>query len=97
MLATVHGVANSWAQLSEVTFFLSFFHRGKLGLVLMGGAILSISLIQFSVVGWGCVPSLLFTWGQIMVEEMKIMATSLQRSYACTATLFAPNPAVSHH
>ena len=33
---------------------------GKLGLVLMGGAMLSKSLIQFSVDGWGCVPSLLF-------------------------------------
>ena len=34
--------------------------KGKLGLVLMGGAMLSKSLIQFSVDGWGCVPSLLF-------------------------------------
>ena len=34
--------------------------RGKLGLVLMGGAMLSKSLIQFSVDGWGCIPSLLF-------------------------------------
>ena len=34
--------------------------RGKLGLVLMGGVMLSKSLIQFSVEGWGCVPSLLF-------------------------------------
>ena len=41
--------------------------RGKLGLVLMGGAMLSKSLIQFSVDGWSCVPSLLFTWGQTMV------------------------------
>ena len=32
----------------------------KLGLVLMGGAMLSKSLIQFSVDGWGCDPSLLF-------------------------------------
>ena len=30
--------------------------RGKLGLVLMGGAMLSKSLIQFSVDGWSCVP-----------------------------------------
>ena len=29
--------------------------RGKLGLVLMGGDMLSKSLIQFSVDGWGCV------------------------------------------
>ena len=34
--------------------------RGKLGPVLMGGAVLSKSLIQFPVDGWGCVPSLLF-------------------------------------
>ena len=34
--------------------------RGKLGLVLVGGTMLSKSLIQFSVEGWGCVPSLLF-------------------------------------
>ena len=34
--------------------------RGKLGLVLMGGAMLSKYLIQFSVDGWSCVPFLLF-------------------------------------
>ena len=34
--------------------------RGKLCLILMGGAMLSKSLIQFSVDGQGCVPSLLF-------------------------------------
>ena len=34
--------------------------RGKLDLVLMGGAMLTKSLTQFSVVGQGCVPSLLF-------------------------------------
>ena len=34
--------------------------RGNLGPVLMGGAMLSKSLIQFSVEGWSCVPSLLF-------------------------------------
>ena len=33
---------------------------GKLGLVLMGGAMLCTSLIQFSVDGRGCVPSQLF-------------------------------------
>ena len=46
---------------------------GKLGLVLMGRAMLIKSLIQFSVDTWSCVPSLLFTWGQTMVEVMKIM------------------------
>ena len=34
--------------------------RGKHGLALMGGAMLSKSLVQFSVDGRGCVPSLLF-------------------------------------
>ena len=34
--------------------------KGKVGLVLMGGAMLSKSLIQFSIDGMGCVPSLLF-------------------------------------
>ena len=34
----------------------------------MDGAMLNKALIQFSVDGWGCVPSLLFTWGQTMVE-----------------------------
>ena len=33
---------------------------GKLDLVQMGRAMLSKSLIQFSVDGWGCVPSLFF-------------------------------------
>ena len=33
---------------------------GVLGLVLMGRAMLRKSLIQFSVDGWGCVPSLSF-------------------------------------
>ena len=41
--------------------------EGKLGLFLMGEAMLIKSLIQFSVDGWSCVPSLLFTWGQTMV------------------------------
>ena len=35
---------------------------GKLGLVLMGSTMISKSLIQFSVDGPGCVPSLLFDW-----------------------------------
>ena len=48
---------------------------GQLCLVLMGGAMLSKLLIQFSVDGWSCVPSLLLTQGQTMVEVMKIMAT----------------------
>ena len=62
----------------------------------MDGAMLSKSLIQFSVEGWSCVPFLLFTWGQTMVEVMKIMETSFKRSHACTAILSAPSPAAGH-
>ena len=50
----------------------------------MGGAMLSKSLIQFSVVPWSCALLLLFIWGQTMVEVMKIMVTFLKRSNACT-------------
>ena len=59
--------------------------RGKLALVLMGRAMLSKSLIQFSVDGWVWVPYLLFTSGQTMVEVMKLIVTSFKRSQACTA------------
>ena len=70
---------------------------GETGSCYVGRAMLSKSLIQFSFDGWGCIPSLLFTWVQTMVEVMKIMVTSLKRSHACTATLSAPNPAAGHH
>ena len=63
----------------------------------MGRAILSKSLIQFSVDGWSCVPSLLLTWGQTMVEIMKIMVISFKRSHACTTSLNVPNPAAAHN
>ena len=63
----------------------------------MGRAMLIKTLIQFSVDEWGCVLSLLFTWGQTMVEIMKLMVTSLKRSQAGTATVHAPNPIAGHH
>ena len=44
----------------------------------MGGAMLNKSSIQFSVDGWACVPSLLFTWGQTVLEVVKILATSFK-------------------
>ena len=46
---------------------------------------LSKSLIHFFVDGWSCVPFLLFTWGQTMVEVMKIMVASFKRSPALQA------------
>jgi len=45
----------------------------------MVGAMFSKSLIQFSVDGWSCVPSLLFTWDQTMVELMNGWMASLTR------------------
>ena len=42
--------ASRWERLTE----------GETGPCSVGGAMLSKSLIQFSVNGWGCVPSLLF-------------------------------------
>ena len=65
-------------------------------LVLMGRAMFIKSWIQFSVDGWGCVPSLLLTWDQTMVEVMKVMVTSFKRSHAHTAALSAPDPAAGH-
>ena len=61
-----------------------------------GRAMLSKSLIQFSVDGWGCVPFLLFTWGETVVEVMKIMATSFKRSPTCVAAVSASDPEASH-
>ena len=66
---------------------------GKLGLVLMGGAMLSKSLIQFRAM----FPPCCLTRDQTMVEVMKIMATSFKRSHASTATLSAPDPEAGHH
>ena len=72
--------------------------RRKLDLVLMGQAMLSKSLIQFSVDGLFCVPSLLFDLrANYGGEVMKIMVTSFKRSHACTAALSASNPAAGHH
>ena len=78
--------ASWWDRLTE----------GDTGSCSMGGVMLSKSLIHFSVDGWSCVPSLLFTWDQTKVEVMKIMVTSLKRSHACTATDCVPNPAAGH-
>ena len=58
---------------------------GRLVLVLMGGAMLSKSLIQFSVDGRGCVPSLLFDMRQNHGEVMKLMVTSFKMYYANTS------------
>ena len=61
-----------------------------MGLVLMSGAMISKSLIQFSVEGWGHAPYLLFTWGQTVVQVEKIMLTSFKMSHAHTVRVSAP-------
>ena len=63
--------------------------RAKLGLALMGRAILSKPLIWFSVDGRRCVPSLLSD--QIEVEVRKIMADLLQK-VSCTLPHSVPWP-----
>ena len=63
---------------------------GKLGFILMGGAMLSKSLTQFPVDGQGSVPLLLFDLKPNMVGVMKMMVTSFKRSLACAAALNAP-------
>ena len=71
--------------------------KGKLGLVLMRGTMLRKSLTQFSVDGWGCVPSLLFDLRANYGGGNEDNDDLLQRSCARTATLCAPNPAAGHH
>ena len=43
----------------------------------MDGAMLSKSLNQFSVDGWSCVPSLLFTWGKRLPAMQETWVRSL--------------------
>ena len=61
-----------------------------------GRTMLSKPFNQFSVDGQSCVPSLFLTWGQTLVEVMKIMGTFFKRSHACSAALSAPDPAAGH-
>ena len=57
---------------------------------------LSKSYTNFLLKGWAVFSPCYLTWGQTMMEIMKIMLTSFKRSNACTATLSAPNPAAGH-
>ena len=41
-------------------------------------------------------PPCCLTWGQTMVEVMKIISTAFKKSHACTAPLSTPNPAAGH-
>ena len=57
----------------------------------------SLVLLEEGVYYDQCILLAKFTWGQTMVEVMKIMVTSFKRSHACPATLTAPNPEAGHH
>ena len=59
---------------------------GNLDLALMGGAMLSKSLTQFSIDRQGCVLSRSVASGQTMVGVMMTMATSFKRTYTSTLT-----------
>ena len=69
---------------------------GETGSCSDGQGLLSKSLIQFLMMGGAVFPPCCLTWGQTMVEAMKIMMTSFKRSHAGTATLSAPSLAADH-
>ena len=57
---------------------------------------LSKSLTQFSVDGWGCVPSLLFDLRLNYAGSNENNGNLLQKGHARTAVLNAPSPAAGH-
>ena len=69
---------------------------GETGSCADGWGHLSKTLIQLSVDGRGCVPSLLFTWANYGGGN-EDNGTSFKRSHACSATLTVPNFAAGHH
>ena len=64
---------------------------GKLSLALKGKAMLSKPLIQFSVDGGSCVPSLVFGLRPNYGRGNAIMETSFKRTYAHTVGFSAPD------
>ena len=62
----------------------------------MGGAMLSTSLIQFSVDGQGCVPSLLFHLRPNCGGGNEDNGDLLQMFHGRTAPLSSPNPVAGH-
>ena len=76
--AAVYGVAQSWTRLKWLSSKAASYS---------GAAMLSKSLIQFSVDGWVCVPCLSLAWGQTMVGVMAVMVNSFKRACASTPRL----------
>ena len=64
---------------------------------MMGGAMLSKSLIHFSLKGRGCVPSWLFDLRPNYGGSNEDNGDLFQNSHASNATLSAPNPASGLH
>ena len=58
---------------------------------------LSKSLIQFSLDGQGCIPSLLFDLSPNYDGGNEDNANSFKRPQACTSGLSAPDPEAGHH
>ena len=58
----------------------------------MGRAMFSISLIQFSVDGWSCVPSLLFPWVQTMGKTSTVVALMVKHMPAMQETWVQSTP-----
>ena len=58
---------------------------------------LSKSLIQFSIAGQGCVPSLFFELRPNYDGGNEDKVTFFRRSQAGTATISDPNPTAGHH
>ena len=52
---------------------------------------------NFLLIGGAVFPPRCLTWGQTMVEVMKILSTSFKRSHACTTALSTPKPVAGHH
>ena len=69
---------------------------GKLGLVLMDESMLSTSLIQFSVDGWGCIPSLLFDQRPNYGGGNEANGDLLQKAPSTHCPTQCPDPAAGH-
>ena len=70
---------------------------GKLGLLLMGRAMSNESLIQFSVDGWVCVPSLLLDLRSNYGGDNEDNGDFFQKVSCTQCILSAPNPVAGHH
>ena len=68
----------------------------KLGLILMGGAMLSKYLIQFSVDGQGCAPSLLFHLRPNYGRYNEDNGNLLQNDLCMHCCVQCPDPAAVH-